>query len=464
MRLCLIGLMALAVRVQAQTSPAEALRRAVHDTTLANGMEVVAIENHVVPLVTIVVVVKTGAMTQEPGDEGVPHLFEHMLFKSYIDDNHNTFQQEIGRLDAEYNGATSEENVNYWVMLPSSNFDDAMALLAQLVRDPIFTDDNLNRERYVVLDEFNRDASNPVFLEEQQVDKRLWSTAWGRKNTIGEVLSINAATPKRLTQIFHRYYIPNNTAVVVSGDVAPAKVFGSARNHFGHWKREPDPFATTPVPPMPPLPKSGGIILEGDVRDVILFLKWQGPSVTDQREDTYAADVLSTILDAPGSTWQEHLVDNGLFSSCTIGYQTLGHVGPISLVAHTSIDSVRPALNQLWIRLSALGTPDAFSDEELADARQSRRVQAAFEMDNATGIAHTAAFWWAVAGLDYFLDYTDRLQSVERPAIDRYVQKYITERPVIAGVLVPKGHGNELRPMIAQFLNALQAPTPTAAQ
>src|SRR5579871_3111384 len=125
MRLRLICLLALAAQAQAQTSPAEALRRAVHDTTLANGMEVIAIENHAVPLVTIAVVVKTGAFTQEPGDEGVPHLFEHMLFKSYIDDNQHTFQMEIGRLDAEYNGATSEENVNYWVMLPSSNFDDA---------------------------------------------------------------------------------------------------------------------------------------------------------------------------------------------------------------------------------------------------------------------------------------------------------------------------------------------------
>ena len=194
-----------------------------------------------------------------------------------------------------------------------------------------------------------------------------------------------------------------------------------------------------------------------------MFLKWQGPSVTTQREDTYAADVLSAILDAPGSTFQQHLVDNGLFSSCSIGYQTLGHVGPISLIAHTSIDSLRPALNALWIRLQSLGTPEEFTDEELDDARQSRRVQAAFELDDAQGMAHTAAFWWSVAGLDYFLDYTDHLQSVERPTIDRYVQRYVYKRPLVMGVLVPKGHGNELRPMIAQFLSELQTP-PTATQ
>jgi zinc protease len=175
------------------------------------------------------------------------------------------------------------------------------------------------------------------------------------------------------------------------------------------------------------------------------------------RADTYAADVLSTILDAPGSTFQQHLVDNGLFSSCSIGYQTLAHTGPITLVAHTSIDSLTTALNALYVQLSMLGTADAFTDEELADARQSRQVQAAFEMDNSTGIAHTVAFWWSVAGLDYFLDYTGHLQSVQRTDIDRYVQRYLTDQPLAAGVLVPKGKGTTLQPIIAQFLSVLRA-------
>ena len=461
MRFSLLMVFVLAIGAQAQTSPADALRRALHDTTLENGLTVIAIENHAVPLVMIDISFKTGAFTQEPGDEGVPHLFEHMLFKSFIDDAHHTWPMEAGRLDAEYNGTTSDERVNYWVLLPSSGFDDAMGDVAQLVRDPIFTQDNLDAERLVVFDEFNRDASNPLYLAQRAVEERLWTTSWGRKNALGEAQSISGATTKRLTEIFHRYYVPNNAAVAVSGDVTPAQVFKSARTHFGHWRRAPDPFAATPIPVITPLPKSGGVVIEGDIRDVVLFLKWQGPSVTDadQRQDTYAADVLSEILNSPGSTFQQHLVDNGLFSSCSIGYSTLGHVGPISLVAHASVDSLSHALNALWSQLMALDRGEGYTDEELADARQARRVQAAFEMDNGTNIAHTAAFWWSVVGLDYFRDYTDHLQSVERPAIDHYVARYLNDRPVIVGVLVPKGRGTELRPLLAQFLNGLKVPT-----
>jgi zinc protease len=435
------------------------LRRAMRDTTLANGLTVIAVENHAVPLVTVDVTVKTGAFTQAPGDEGVPHLFEHMLFKSFVTDNGRAFQQEVGRLDGQYNGSTTEESVNYWVMVPSANLDDAMGLLAQLVRDPVFTDDDLTNERLVVLDEFHRDVSNPIEQLDRQVDQKLWTTSWGRKNPLGDTAAIMAATPKHLTQIFRRYYVPNNTAVVVSGDATAAQVFGGARTHFGHWSRQPDPFAGSPIPPIAPLPKSTAVILEGDVRDVVLFMKWQGPSVTDDRPDTYAADVLDAILDASGSTFQQTLVDNGLFSSCSIGYLTLAHVGPITLVAHTSVDSLTPALTALWDRLSALGTFSAFTDEELVDAREARRVAAAFELDDAMGIAHTTAAWWSVVGLDYFEDYTDSLQSVDRAAIDRYVQRYITNRPLVIGLLVPKGQGKALHAMIANVLTQLQVTT-----
>src|SRR5215472_14676198 len=107
----------------------------------------------------------------------------------------------------------------------------------------------------------------------------------------------------------------------------------------------------------------------------------------------------------------------------------------------------------------ALAAGSEFTDEELNDARQARRVQAAFEMDNGTDIAHTAAFWWSTAGLDYYRDYTDHLQSVQRPAIDRYVNTYMGNRPFVVGVLVPKGRSGQLKPLLVQFLETLKVPT-----
>src|SRR5690349_16762302 len=87
------------------------LERITHHDTLANGLEVIVVENHSVPLATVEVVVRAGAMIQEEEDQGVPHLFEHMLFTGYRGAGDRDFRQTTSELHAAYNGTTSDETV-----------------------------------------------------------------------------------------------------------------------------------------------------------------------------------------------------------------------------------------------------------------------------------------------------------------------------------------------------------------
>jgi len=222
-----------------ETRRASAIARLVRDTTLPNGLEVISVENHTVPLATVEVVVHTGAFTQDPGTEGVPHLFEHMLFKGYVGVGDRSFAEQASDLDAIFNGTTDDEHVTYYLTLPSSFVGDAMDMMAQLVRDPLFTQEALDDERRVVLNEFARDQSDPQYHLERDVERQLWTAAWGRKNAVGDIAAINAATPRLLREIYHRYYVPNNAALVVSGDVTPSQVFTEAKRHFGGWNRGP---------------------------------------------------------------------------------------------------------------------------------------------------------------------------------------------------------------------------------
>ncbi len=445
-----------------------ALARIVRDTTLPNGLEVISVENHTVPLATVEVVVHTGAFTQDPGTEGVPHLFEHMLFRSYVGLDESSFDQSATTLDAIHNGTTQEEQVSYYVTLPSTYLDRAMELMAQLVRDPVFTQETLDEERRVVLNEFGREQSDPEYRLQLHVEQQLWSTGWGRKNMLGEAAAINAAGLKLLRDIYHRYYIPNNAALIVSGDVTAAQVATAAQRHFSQWHRGPDPFASHPVPPTPPLTRSATVILEDDVQNVTLRIEWQGPSASQEIGDTYAADVLGSVVNAPGSALHRRLVDSGLFSNVNLSYLTLDHVGPITLYATTSVDSLPHALDALARELAGLESRNAFSDEELANSKRARAVDAAFELDHPTEMAHTVGYWWSVLGLNYYMDYTARMAGVTRADLRRYIRRYVRYAPAVAGALVPRGRTAEVQPVIDAFLRQLggpsvPAPTPAGA-
>jgi zinc protease len=428
--------------------------RVIRDTALANGLQVIAIENHQAPLATVEVVVHTGAFTQEHGQEGVPHLYEHMLFKAYSGPRGYNWRQMMGELDAGYNGETGDEEVRYFVTVPSDKVEGGMRALAELVRDPDFTQDDLDEERHVVLDELNRDASDPIRGLYDRVNQRLWTTAWGRKDPAGDPASLAAVTPKLLKQIFRQYYVPNNAVVIVSGDVTPARVFQLADERFSHWKRQPDPFANATPYVVPPMPRSQAVIVQGEAADVIVVVEWQGPSVTTDPEGTYAADMLSAIADQSGSSFHRHLIDTGLFASCEISYATRAHVGPITLTAHMSVDSAKRAMIVLATELQHLADSDAFTNDELANARQSIRVGLALGLQEHESMADEVAGFWGTAGLPYFRTYADRMSTVNRGQMQDFARRYLLGSPMSIGLLVPPGTGEQMRPAVLAFLGA----------
>jgi len=106
----LIGLIAAfaAPRTPLFAAQDSSLTRVVHQATLENGLQVIVVENHTVPLATVLVAVRNGAFTQDSADQGLAHLYEHMLFHSYRHDP-SAFAVEATYLKGRYNGGTGDE-------------------------------------------------------------------------------------------------------------------------------------------------------------------------------------------------------------------------------------------------------------------------------------------------------------------------------------------------------------------
>jgi len=413
------------------------LERRIQRQVLPNGLEVIAVENRGVPLVTIEVDVRNGSFTQGPQYEGLSHLYEHMFFKANAEyPEPDQFVARASELGAVFNGQTREEIVNYYVTLPADSLEGGMRFLAAPLKAPLFRQDELERERAVVIGEYDRNESNPFYHFSTAIDKALWTTAWSRKNPLGERDVILRTTPQQMRFIQQRYYIPNNSAIVVTGDVAPERVFAIARAVFGDWKRGPDPFATDPIPPVPALTQSQGVITEQPVGSVVVMLKWQGPSAVKDAAATYAADVFSDVLNQPGSRFQQRLVDSGLFQSIGVNYYTLNNVGPITIAGETTPERLREALAALDEEITKVVEPNYFSTEELEFTKQHRIVDAMFQLERASGFAHQLGFWWAVTGLEYFYGYTDMMAKQTPEDLRRYARTYIIGKPRIVGVLL----------------------------
>jgi zinc protease len=422
--------------MQARGQRAE-LDKIIQRKVLANGLEVIVVENHGVPLATIEIDVKNGSFTQSPEYEGLAHMYEHMFFKANSKyPEVNQFWDRASELGAVFNGSTEEERVNYYMTVPAEKLGDAIQLVGSAIRAPLFRRDELERERQVVIGEYDRNESLPFFALDRDMKAQLYPGNYSRKNTIGDRQIILTTTPEKMRVIQNKYYVPNNSVLIVAGDVNPVAVFALAERELGQWSRGADPFVADPIPAIPSLQKSQGIVVEAPVSAVTVQVQWQGPSVGEDPKSTYAADVFSDVLNDPRSQFQQKLVDSGLWQGVIVNYYTLNHTGPITISGQTSPEQLREALAALYGEVAKFDTPGYFTSEELEAVKAHRTVTSAFDRERSSGFAHTLGFWWSVASLEYYMGYVDYMAQQTIGDLRAYARRYILGKPHIAGVLI----------------------------
>jgi zinc protease len=453
--------LALAPALLSAQSRAE-LEKVIKRRVLANGLEVVVVENHGVPLATVEIDVKNGSYTQPPDYAGLAHMYEHMFFKaSQQFPAPDQFTQRATELGAVFNGTTQEERVNYYMTLPSDSVPAAMRAVASALRAPLFRADELAREKEVVIGEYDRQEASPAFGFQNEMTKRLYPGQFSRKNIIGDRQVIRTVTPEKMREIQKRYYVPNNTALVVTGDVVPDSVFAWAERWYGDWQKGADPFAEAPIPAIPALTADQGLIAEAAVSAVTVLVQWQGPSVRKDRAATYTADVFSDALNTAGSRFQQRLVDSGLWQAVGVNYYTLDQVGPITVSGQASPEKLREALAALREELEKLDDPNYFSADELVSVKAQRAMESALGAERTSGLTHTIGFWWAVADLDYFMGYVDEMAKQTPADLQQYAAKYIVGKPRVTGVLLSPQDRQALRLTEAELAALWRKPAVT---
>ncbi|HEX4462868.1 MAG TPA: pitrilysin family protein [Polyangia bacterium] len=420
---------------------APALARAapeIQQTTLPNGLTVLVVEDHALPLVTVEIAVRNGAMTESPAYNGLSHLYEHMFFKANaVLPTQEAYMARLRELGMFWDGTTDTERVNYFFTTTSDHLDDAMAFMRDAIVSPRFDPKELDRERVVVTGELDRNESNPGYYLWHEAEKRLWWKYPSYKDPLGSRQTVLKATVAQMTTIQRRYYVPNNSALVVTGDVKAADVFAAAARLYAGWKRGEDPFVKHPLVKHPPLPKSEVVLVEKPVENISGTFEWRGPSSAGPSAAvSYAADVAGTAMLEPSSQFQRDLVDSGACVYARFNWLTQVNTGPISIWWEASPQKADSCVRGILGELTKLRAPGYFSDGEIADAKHHLAVEQALDREKPSELAHALTFWWTSAGLDYYRGYLARVNAVQRADIAKFVDGFMTQKPFVLGVMV----------------------------
>ena len=472
----LILLTIILVQAVAVFGQAKAKETAGYDTgagfvnkRLANGLDIIVLPDRSVPLVTVELAVRNGSFTEPLEFNGLSHLYEHMFFKpskaqrlylceqaqaggyfQYFRSNNCSeklglkprigdvsYFGRISRMGISYNGTTREEIVNFYYTTTSRNLETTIKFMSDSAQFPHFDEEDLEREKKVVIGEIDRNESSPGYFLNNALQSRLFYKYPTRKNPLGTRATVLSATVEKMKTIQSRYYVPNNSAVIVTGDVDPANVFALVDKYFGGWeKREKDPFVEFPMVKHPALEKSDATIVLQPVNAVFIQLGWHGPSIGVDNDSTYAADVFSYILGQPDSKFQKELVDSGLALSAGLGYYTQRNTGPIYMSIVTTPEKAKAAIAKAYEQIDQFDSKDYFTDQELENSKTILESRDLFEREELSEYAHTLGFWWSSTGIDYFRGYHKNLRAVSRKQINYYVNRYIKDKPRVGAVML----------------------------
>jgi zinc protease len=212
--------------------------------TLSNGLQVILLENHAVPVADVQVWYHVGGKDERPGHTGFAHLFEHLMFKGSAHvgaDEHSRIVEAVGGYD---NAETGDDTTNFFETFPSDYLERILWLEADRMGSLNVDQANFLSERKVVEEERRVRVDNqPYGAIEEDLRGSAFSVHGYHHTPIGSIEDLEKATLEDVRDFFHTYYKPNNATLVIVGDFNSDQALAWTRKYF-----EGIPASAKPIP------------------------------------------------------------------------------------------------------------------------------------------------------------------------------------------------------------------------
>ena len=408
---------------------------AIHYEVLPNGLTLLLREAHVAPVANIQIWAKVGSADELPGEEGLAHFHEHMLFKG-------TERRGVGDVAGEVEGAggrinayTSFDVTVYYATLPSAALDTGIDVLIDAVRHSTFDPLEVQREVEVVLEEIRRSEDSPGHVLSDLAFKTSYPVHNYGKPILGPAENVARFDKTMVEAFFKRWYAPDNLVVVAAGDFEAGKVAEKIRNAFAD--AEPSGVARERIVE-PEQHALRTAVIERSFEHARIDLSWRAPSFREVHATHL--DLLAFIL---GEAESSRLVRDvketrGLADRVDASCYTPLDAGVFSVnlecepeQAHDAVEAVLEQIERL--RCEPVGR------DELERARANFLATEHFERESVSGMASKLGHFHVLGG-DFRSEerYFESVRSATPEDLQRAAVQYLAPEKLTACAMLPE--------------------------
>ncbi len=367
--------------------------------------------------VVVEVMIKVGSCHEKGHERGISHFLEHILFEGTSKRPTNKeISNELERIGGDFNAYTSTEKTCFYAKVLKKHFSIAVDVLADILQDPLLREEDIKKEKNVVLKEIAMIYDEPRYHQWILLQQNLFEKHPCKFPTYGNVKVIKALNREKVERFFKKHYVPNNMVVSIVGDVPNCRKEIEKNFVFEKGKIARMDFSAEPT-----LKRNKKVWLKKKIFNTHLILGFK--TVSRGHADSYVLDVINGILGRgqSGKMFTEIRSKRGL--GYDVGTQVLndinfGYFAAYAIIDKKNIDLVK---NLMLEEIQGLNN---VSEEEVKEAQDFIEGDYLLEIEDTQKVADQLLFWEQVKSAEEMNEYLRRIKKVTVADVKRVVEKY----------------------------------------
>jgi predicted Zn-dependent peptidase len=412
------------------TSPTNPLRD-IETSTLDNGVRIITEVMPHVRSVSVGIWIGSGSRRESTEQNGISHFIEHMLFKGTTKRSAEDIARSVDSIGGNLDAFTAKELVCFNTKVLDQHLSQAFDVLADLVLNPLFRPEDLEKEKGVILEEIKMEADSPDYLVHEIFSSNFWKDHPIGKPILGTKDTVLRFGRDTVAEYYARHYVPSSITITAAGHLTHRELVALARERF-------EGLSAPPLSPRDPSPITHARIAirqKKALEQVHLCLGV--PSYPLSHQSRFACYLLNTVLGGGMSSrlFQNIREKQGLAYSVFSELNPYRDTGCLAVYAGTSLESARKVVSSILMEFCRL-KQELVEEEELRRAKDYMKGSLMLSLESTSSRMANLARQEMYFGRFFTLD--ELLESIERVTpedIQRIAQTFFEGRQIALTVL-----------------------------